>query len=278
MKKFCLLLSVISLCVVCLILMSSCSAELDAPKNFKLNEATQTLSWSKCKGASGYTIVIGDVEVNTLSNSYPLERLEPGDYVIKVKAKGDGDKTSDSEFSEYTYTREYETGLRYKLINNNQEYQLVGIGTATGDVVMESIYRGKPVTSIAASALAGNARITSLVIGEHVKEIGKKAFYNSKAMVSVTIPEGVETLGVNAFQTCTKLTSVTLPSTITNIPDYAFGYCRALQSVTLGENVQTIGLKAFTDCEMLTTLVLPDSVTRSVRMHSPAVRALPVSR
>ena len=261
MKKFCLLLSLISLCVVCLILMSSCAADLDAPKNLKLNEATQTLSWNKCKGASGYTILIGDVEVSTLSNSYSLEKLEPGDYIIKVKARGDGEETKDSEYVEFAFTREYETGLRYKLINNNKEYQLVGIGTATGDVVMESVYRGKPVTSIAASALAGNSRITSFVIGEHVKEIGKKAFYNSKAMISVTIPEGVETLGVNAFQTCTKLLSVTIPSTITDIPDYAFGYCRALQSLTIGENVKTIGTKAFTDCESLTKLVIPDSVT-----------------
>ena len=91
MKKFCLLLNLISLCVVCLILMSSCAADLDAPKNLKLNEATQTLSWNKCKGASGYTILIGDVEVSTLSNSYSLEKLEPGDYIIKVKARGDGD-------------------------------------------------------------------------------------------------------------------------------------------------------------------------------------------
>ena len=260
MKKVCFLLITISLCVLCLVSFSSCAAELEAPKDFKFDMAKQVLSWDRCQGAMGYTIVIGTEEVVTVSNSYSLEKLEPGDYVIKVKANGDGENTKDSDFSEYTFTREAETGLRYKLINNNSEYQLVGIGTASGDVVMESVYRGKPVTSIAASALSGNSRITSFVIGEHVTEIGKKAFYNSKAMINVTIPEGVTTIGPNAFQTCTKLISVTIPSTVTEIPDYAFGYCRALQSLKIGENVTSIGLKAFTDCESLTSLVIPDSV------------------
>lgn len=260
MKKFFLLFSAIGLCVFCLILMSSCATELPAPQNFRLDDATQTLSWSKCRNASGYTVVIDGREKSTLATSYSLEYLEPGTYTVRVKANGDGENTKDSDFSEYTYTREYETGLRYKLINNNTEYQLVGIGIASGDVVMESVYRGKPVTSIAASALAGNSRITSFVIGEHVREIGKKAFYNSKAMVSVTIPEGVTTIGVSAFQTCGKLTSVTVPSSVTEIPDYAFGYCRSLTTLTLGENVRTVGQKAFTDCENLTQVVLPDSV------------------
>jgi len=210
MKRICLLLTLICLCVCCLVFMTSCAEELSAPQNFKFDDHTQTLSWKKVKDASGYTITIGDDEVVTRANSYSLEKLEPGEYVIKVRANGDGDKIKDSETSEYNFTREYETGLRYKLINNNREYQLVGIGTATGDVVMESVYRGKPVTSIADSALSGNSRITSFVIGEHVESIGKKAFYNSKAMVSITIPEGVKSIGVSAFQTCgiTELASI----------------------------------------------------------------------
>lgn len=260
MKRFCLLLSVISLCALCLLFLPSCASELEMPKNLRLDMATQVLSWKKCNGAVGYTLLIGENEIVTRSTSYSLEKLDPGDYVIKVKANGDGDATQDSAYAEFTFTREKESGLRYKLINNNQEYQLVGIGTATGDVVMESTFRGKPVTSIAASALSGNSRITSFVIGENVTEIGKKAFYNSKALKSVTIPEGVTKIGLNAFQTCTLLQSVTLPSTVTELPDYAFGYCRGLTSLTLSPNLKSIGIKAFTDCESLVELVIPDSV------------------
>ena len=262
MKRFCILLSVISLCALCLLFLPSCASELEAPKNFRLDMATQVLSWKKCNGAVGYTLIIGENEIVTRSNSYSLEKLDPGDYVIKVKANGDGEIAKDSDYSEYTFTREQETGLRYKLINNNQEYQLVGVGTASGDVVMESVFRGKPVTSIAASALSGNSRIKTFVIGENVTEIGKKAFYNSKALTHVTIPEGVTKIGANAFQTCSLLQSVTLPSTLTEIPDYAFGYCRALKTINLGDTIQSIGVKAFTDCDSLTEIIIPDSVEK----------------
>ena len=69
MKKLCLLLSTISLCIFCLVFLSSCSSELDAPRNFKLDAATQTLSWSKTKDATGYTVVINDIEVVTYATS-----------------------------------------------------------------------------------------------------------------------------------------------------------------------------------------------------------------
>lgn len=261
MKKLRFLFCAISLCILCVLLFTACTMRLDAPKNFVLDTDTLTLTWKKTAGAESYTIVIGDTELVTRSNSYSLESLEPGTYIIKVCANGDGENAKNSEFIEYSFTREEETGLRYKLINNNTEYQLVGIGTAEGDVVMESVYRGKPVTAIAASALSGNARITSFVVGEHVKTIGKKAFYNSKAMESITIPEGVVSIGESAFQTCTKLKSITLPSTLTEIPKLAFGYCRGLETLNLGENTKTIGEKAFVDCESLKSIILPDSVT-----------------
>ena len=261
MKKLRFLLCSISLCILCLLILTSCATELNAPENLKLNEATQTLSWKKVQGAESYTVIIGETQVVTRSNSYPLEKLAPGSYLVKVCANGDDENTKNSEFSEYSYIRAEESGLRYKLTNNNTEYQLVGIGTAEGAVVMESVYRGKPVTSIAPSALSGNTRITSFVIGDNVKTIGKKAFYNSKAMETVVIPEGVVSIGESAFQTCSKLKSVTLPSSLTAIPNLAFGYCRALEGLTLGDKTETIGSKAFIDCESLKSIIIPDSVT-----------------
>ena len=113
MKRFCLLLSIISLCVLCLAFLPSCASEVETPRNLRLNMDTQVLSWKKCNGAIGYTLVIGDNEIVTRSTSYSLEKLEPGDYVIKIKANGDGDATKYSAFAEFSFTREPETGLRY---------------------------------------------------------------------------------------------------------------------------------------------------------------------
>ena len=262
MKKCIQLFGAFCLCMLCLVLLSACTGTLAEPGNFRLDTDTLTLSWGKVRDASSYTVAIGDRETVTLSNSYALENLEPGSWVIRVKANGDGEHTVDSGYAEYRFTREAETGLRYKLIQNRTEYQLVGAGSASGDVVMESVYRGKPVTSIAASALAGNSKITGFVIGSNVREIGKKAFYNCRALEKVTIPESVTKLGVSAFQTCGKLTGVALPSGVTEIPDFAFAYCRSLATLTMGDAVTSIGQKAFTDCEALGAVTLPDSLTK----------------
>lgn len=262
MRKTCLgLLLVLCLCAMSIGLLVSCSSELPAPGKLRLDSDTLTLSWGKVRDASGYTVSVRGKETATMANTYSLEDLEPGDWTILIKANGDGENRKDSAYTSFSFTREAETGLRYKLINSRTEYQLVGAGTASGAVVMESVYRGKPVTSIAASALAGNTRITSFVIGSNVREIGKKAFYNCKALETVTIPESVTVIGVSAFQTCGKLTGVSLPSGITEIPDNAFAYCRALAQLTLGDAVTSIGQKAFTDCEALEAVTLPDTLT-----------------
>lgn len=260
MKQIGKLFTLLCLAALCAALLVACSSSVSKPKNLRLDTDTLTLSWNPVKSAKGYTVLIDGKETVTMATNYSLELLTPGDWTVMVKANGDGETTEDSDYVEFAFTREAETGLRYKLINNRTEYQLVGTGSATGAVVMEDNYRGKPVTSIAASALAGNSRITSFTIGANVREIGKKAFYNSRAMVSVKIPESVKTIEESAFQTCGKLESVTLPSGLTEIPDNAFAYCRSLKSMTLGNAVTKIGSKAFTDCEALTSVTLPDTL------------------
>ena len=202
MKK--ILLCPIILCVLigCIICLSSCGDKLKTPSGFLMDTDTQTLSWDRVTGAVGYTVTIGDKVRTTKLNSYSLENLEPGEYEIKITALGDGEIFKDSEAATYRFEKKQESGLLYKLIKNNTEYELVGVGSASGDVIMESEFRGKPVTSIAVSAISNNGSITSFTISPTIKEIPKKAFYNCNAMVSVVIPESVEVIGENAFQSC----------------------------------------------------------------------------
>ena len=246
-----LLICAVITCAISIVMFTACGSELDKPDVIRLDMDTQTISWDKIPGAIGYSVTIGDKEKVTKTNSYSLVSLEPGDYVIKIKALGDGDTATDSEVITYEYTREYETGLIYKLINNNKEYQLTAVGAASGDVVMEDTYRGKPVTSIAPSALANNGKITSFTVGKNIKSIPKKAFYNCNALVSVTIPNTVTSIAENAFQSCRALTSVVLPESITVINDFTFSYCRALESVTFSSATTRIGDYAFSDCSAL---------------------------
>ena len=65
--------------------------------------------------------------------------------------------------------------------------------TASGSLVIPSIYEGLPVTSI-----------------------GYRAFYGSN-LTSITIPDGVTSIGYQAFFACSGLTSITIPDSVTSI-------------------------------------------------------------
>lgn len=256
MKKYRITIALILLLVLCALSLTACNSSLGAPTGLMLDVETQTLSWKMVQGAKFYTIQISgqERELTTKTNTISLEDLDPGEYEIRVKANGDGEIHEDSDWAVYHFTREYETGLRYKLINNDTAYQLVGGGKATGDVVMEDTFRGKPVIAIADKALYGNNKITSFTVGNNVKTIGEKSFGKCSMLTSVAIPEGVTSIGSYAFQSCKALTSVVLPDSVTTITPYMFAYCRALTNVTMGQYVTSIGEYAFDNCEALVSI------------------------
>ena len=261
MKKIISLISLV-LISLCLLLLTSCGKSVNEVGNFKLDSDTLVLSWDRVQGAKTYTVKVSgsDFEKNTKDNKYSLEYLEPGTYEIQIRANGDGIEKKSSDWVSYTFVREEESGLRYKLINNNTEYQLISLGTASGDVVMDDFYRGKPVTSIADKAFSGNTRITSFVVGKNVKTIGASAFARCSELTSITIPDGVTSIGNNCFQSCKKLTSFAFPSSITVIPDYIFSWCTALESVSFGENTTTVSIYAFSNCKALKSVEFSDSL------------------
>lgn len=257
MKKLRTAILLVSLLVLATLIFSSCNGNhLTKPSGLNLDVETQTLRWNMVKGAKYYTIQISGEEkdITTKSSSVSLENLEPGNYEIKVKANGDGEVYKDSDWVVYNFTREAESGLKYQLINNDTEFELIGGGKASGDVVMESVYRGKPVTSIAEKALYGNTKITSITIGTNVKTIGAKAFSKCSKLTSVTIPNNVKSIGAQAFQSCKALTSITLPDSITTISANMFDWCSALTNITLSKDLVSIEEYAFANCEALTNI------------------------
>ena len=256
------------------LILASCGARLSTPSGLYLDEDTQTLKWNAVKGAQGYTLTISGIEgeIITQANYYSLEKLEPGNYTISVSANGNDNGSRNSFVARFEYTREKETGLKYQLINNGTEYTLVGGGSAAGDVVMEDVYRGKPVTSIADKALYHNAKITSFTIGKNVKTIGSKAFTKCSKITEITVPSNVQSIGDYAFQSCKALVKVNLPDTVTAIAPYTFAWCSNLEEITVGSKLTLIDEYAFSNCEKLTTIsyngaekvqgkaVLPDSL------------------
>lgn len=263
MKNTIKLLLLVSLLALCVIFATSCDDSLPAPHNFKVHDDTLELTWNKVPGAQSYAVEISGIDkvFYTSTNSYSLADLTEGKYTVKVKALGDGIENSDSAYGIHPYERKWESGLSYVLINNRSEYELIGSGTASGDVVMESTYRGKPVTSIAEKALYNNNTITSFTVGDNVRSIGDKAFSKCTVLTSVTVKNNVKSMGENVFQSSKALRDVTLSESITSISPYTFSWCSALTTVKMGDKVTSIGDYAFSNCKALPSIELSDSLT-----------------
>ena len=267
-KKFIFLILSLAFAVC---LTAACGGDgLKAPGVPVIDYDDFTISWDTISGARSYTVEIADDKgtvVDTATprkTSYSYEELTEGTYTVRVRAENSiTEKISDWSES-VSFTKEYDNGCTYTLINNDSEYEVTKAGSAkrtTGDVVIDGVYKGKPVTRIADGAFKGKSAVTSVKIGENVEYIGENAFRNCSNLAEITIPSTVNYIGKSAFYGCVVLNAVTIPQNVTEIGDSAFGKCQELTEITIPENVTKIGASAFSGCSKIETLVIPDGVT-----------------
>lgn len=267
-----------------LALFTACGSTLSVPTGVSV-DIDNRLSWSAVSKASNYEIDIRTVDgselittsatgenVNSfsfnsrkttvdLSNSSKF-KLAEGDYIIKIKALGKTQGSSDSEWSEeYLFHKDYETGCTYALINNGTEYEVNKVNNASGYVVIEDVYRGKPVTRIATAAFKGSSKITGIELGSNIVSIGQNAFYGCSKLETVKLSEGLVSIGDSAFKACMSLHEIEIPSTVKTIAYGAFMRCKQMTTVKFNEGLESIGDYAFSDCLALTSVNIPDTVT-----------------
>ena len=262
-------LLVVAVLAVCMLAAAAgCGApRLSTPSGLNINELDLTLNWNDVSGAAYYTVRIRgndvDDEVLASNNSYSLERYAPGGYTVSVRAEaGANAGNSSSRWSQaIEFERPYENGLTMELTDSNTAFEVTGIGTASGDIVIPDTYRGLPVTSVAERAFINNTSVTAVTVGANVKEIGDYAFANCYGIASLTLPEGLESIGANAFQSCREITSLTLPDSLTALGANAFQFCRGLTAVTIGNGLTELSASVFDNCTSLASVTIPDSVT-----------------
>ena len=149
-------------------------------------------------------------------------------------------------------------GLIYSDLGDS--YYVLSIGTATDtDIVIPSIYEGKPVVGIVNEAFVDCETLTSIFIPSSVTYIGHDAF--SGCVGLITEENGVYYVDKWVVGAEDGITSAVLRTDTVGVVDYAFADQWLLEIVTLPFGMVTIGAGAFEDCGKLTSLTIPDSVT-----------------
>ena len=119
-------------------------------------------------------------------------------------------------------------GLAFEAFGTTS-YIVSGIGECTDtQVVIPSVYNGKPVTAISSNAFKDNNDIVQVVIPASVTNIGSAAFKNCQSLVSVVLNEGLEIIGNSAFMYCISLKTIDIPDSVTNLGSAAFIACSNL--------------------------------------------------
>jgi hypothetical protein len=118
----------------------------------------------------------------------------------------------------------YSEGLEYELSADGESYVVVGIGSCTDtDIIIPSVYEGKPVTAVKNMAFYGCASLTSVVFGANVTTIETGAFYQCAGLTYVVFGANVTTIANGAFAVCSDLTSVYYNGTESDWAAIAFG-------------------------------------------------------
>lgn len=151
-------------------------------------------------------------------------------------------------------------GVRYEQLQDGS-YMVSGYKGDSAEVVIASVWRGQPVTTIRLRAFFRCAGLTNVTIPDSVTSIGEDAFHGCTGLTKVTIGNGVTSIGDGAFGGCPVLTNVTIPDSVTSIGADTFHGCTGLTSVTIPDSVTSIGSRAFYNCSGLTSVKIGNGVT-----------------
>lgn len=184
------------------------------------------------------------------------------------------------------------TGLQYRLINGNTEYEVVGYNGNSKGVEIPATYKDLPITSIGANAFYNCDFLTTIVMPDSVTSFGDYAFAGCTLLRDITIPSDLTFVGKGAIDNCDSLelkfyvknkvvylgsqnneyliavgtiddsiSSLKINENCKIIYSGAFENCVELTSITFPNSVISIGENAFANCTELISITIPSSVT-----------------
>ena len=242
MKKRITIMLVLLCIAACFLGLAACKKNepttLSPPTGLKVNDE-EILTWDKVDGASSYLVEIDDKSYETTTNSLDIltYTLEYKTYEIKVTAYGDLNNYLDSKPSKVLeYAVPEVSGLRFKLINDEDAYMITGFDkTQGGKLIIPAEYEGKPVVEVDSLSFCG--KLTSVVLPDTIEEIESGSFSGCVNLKRVKMPYFLRTLGNGAFSGCSSLTQIKLPPLIENIGEGIFSGCDSLTQISMVEDI-----------------------------------------
>jgi hypothetical protein len=150
--------------------------------------------------------------------------------------------------------------MKFKLIIENDTFEVEKGDKNESVVTIPSIYKGKKVSRIGSYAFNKAKVLEKVFIPEGVTSIDNRAFFQCKNLTHVELPESLETIEDLAFFDCEKLKSITVPKHLKTIGESSF-YGTSISNIKLPNSLLKIGSSAFANCEQLNAITIPEKVT-----------------
>ncbi len=152
-----------------------------------------------------------------------------------------GDDASYSVNLEWNMTKATESEYRphlEQLFTNDATILNGELKSYTGNLTKIYIPEDR-VTSISATAFAGNDDITYVYIPKSVTSLANGDFLGCVNLKEVEFAEDIQlsTVPSQLFQDCTSLTNIVIPNTVTRIDALAFSNCQSLTNITIPSSV-----------------------------------------
>lgn len=243
---------------------------------------TYDLSISKKENTGEYEIELTGVNITAWEADNMSHGEDAREYVVVHNAVPGGLEKTITERLEMDPTQIKNLKLTGKITTEDYTFmkaKMTGLQRLNLKEV-ESVVDG--IYAIPKSAFSGKKTLIKCVLPDKLERIEAGAFSSTALTGAVLLPEGLRY--VSGFSD-TKITSVQFPSTLEEIGDNAFYYCRSLMieislpaslkiiayaaftssaikgNLALPHNLELIGSAAFSDCSSLTgSLVIPDKV------------------
>ena len=136
--------------------------------------------------------------------------------------------SNNTDSSEY-----YTEGLKFTLLQDGENYK-VSVGQATDfNIVIPSVYKGKPVTIIDDYGFANSNFIESITISDSVEMIGECAFLGCGSLENISIGKNVKRISEGAFLECSFLEEIVVPNSVERIGQFAFNGCNSLTKMSI---------------------------------------------